>query len=235
MGSDSRAAQLGRSIRRLAELARANPETALGLLILLLAVTGAYVTWQAANASGNASGLQQQARQATVLSDYYRDQIRTVVSYEERLAESFRSHVTLADGLDGDARRIRTADPSRAAELTDRAQEERAVARSFQVLFDRGYPTPGYETDKFLRIAIAADTQLQDLQPKPLTASADRARERRTWLGAVDIAVIAAIFFLTLAQLVPSMRAWFARVGIAFGAVALVLLPVVLFAITAPD
>jgi hypothetical protein len=235
MGSESRSAKRSRSIRRIADLARANPETALGLLILVLAVTGAYVTWQAANASGNASGLQQQARQETVLSDYYRDQIRTVVSYEERLAESFRSHVALANELDADARQIRTADPSRAVELTDMAQEERAVARSFQLLFSFGSPVPAYEADNALRIAIAGDTQLQDLQPKHLSASADRARERRTWLGGVDIALIAAIFFLTLAQLVPGMRPWFARVGIAFGAVALVLLPIVLFAITAPD
>jgi hypothetical protein len=235
MGSDSRSAQRGRSIRRIADLARANPETALGLLILVLAVTGAYVTWQAANASGNASGLRQQARQATVLSDYYRDQIRTAVSYEERLAESFRSHVALANGLDGDARRIRTADPNKAAELVDRAQEERGVARSLELLFILQSPVPSYEADKVLRIETAADFRLQDLQPKPLTASANRARERRTWLGVVDIALIAAIFFLTLAQLVPSLRAWFARVGIAFGAVALILLPAVLFAITGPE
>ena len=196
---------------------REHSEASIGVMILLLAVSGSYVTWQAAKVSGTASGFAQQARSAEVLKNYYGGRDRALVAYETRVASNYRARVELADSLEADARRL---SGERRTELLDAAREERAVARSLQLLFQVGEPVidnpprPGYDRVTTERFLYEIDENRRRYQPRRLEATADEAREKRLWLVIVDTVLIAAIFFLTLAQLAPRLRREFAIPGL---------------------
>jgi hypothetical protein len=182
-------------------------ETVVGVLIVLVTVFGAYVTWRAAAASGTASDLDQRGRQELILEQRRQSELRAQVSYEQNLFRAFEGHVALADLLEGDAAQVRDRDPALSRSLSAEAERERAMARSLQSWF-YGYHLgrnfhPAYNADRELTSLVKYDQDLDELNPPRLEKAADTAREKRFWLVVVDTAAIAAIFFLTLALLGP--------------------------------
>jgi hypothetical protein len=236
-------------LTRLGEFLRGGNETAIGVLIVAVTIFGAYVTWRAADAAGAAADFDQRARQAYVFSDQLSSQHREQVAYERRLFESFRAHVRVADALERDASQIRRRAGSRANDMLYEARVNRAVARALEVPFAGASPVddpvdgvepgdpfsrPYYDGNGRLQILIDDDSALQELSPTGLRDAAGEARTKRFALVAVDTAVIASIFFLTLALLAARMRQHFAVGGTLLVAAAAVSFVVVQIVIDVP-
>jgi hypothetical protein len=192
----------------------------IGVVIVVISIFGAYVTWLASGAAGSASDFDQRARQAALLRDQITDEHRTTVAYEARLFEAFREHVAAARQLEREAK----ADPSAAAELLMAAKERRAIARSLELpfrtapvdsdgAFDRK-ARASYDAEVEMAALLRNEPRLSELRPQRLREAGGEARARRLALVASDTAVIGAIFFLTLGLLAARYGRQLARVGI---------------------
>jgi hypothetical protein len=205
-----------------------------GILIVLVSVFGAYVTWRAAAAAGTASDFDQQSRQASLLSDQFRTEDENVISYEARLYSTYRAHIRTAEALD----RAAVGDRAAASRLRRESRDHRAVARALQLpLNDLAVDNEGvasYDRRASLRLALEQDPRLEELRPRGLSDAADRARDKRLALVAVDTGVIAAIFFLTLALLAARLRTHFAMAGFGLAGAAVVAIVVVQVVIDVP-
>jgi len=196
------------------------------VLIVLVSIFGAFVTWRAAAASSTAADLDQRARQARILETQIRAENAAILSFEQRLFTNYDDHLARADALSADAARAtRVADAAEAERLTAEAQRERAVARSMLVLFSAPPHDPLSWRPEFQRESLAAqlaaDGRLTDLRPGELEQAAEAGRNKRFRLVAVDTVLIASIFFLTLALLGASLHRRLAVAGLALGVVAL--------------
>jgi hypothetical protein len=218
--------------------AEARQAMLVGILIVLVSVFGAYVTWRAAAASGTAADLDQGARQARILEAQVRAENAAIISFEQRVFTTYADHLALADQLDRDAAGLRTRRPAEAELLTARAQRERALARSMLPLFYAATPHDSEQHPRFQREAatrfLDADPRLTDLRPGELEEAAAAGRRKRFWLVAVDTVLIASIFFSTLALLGASMRRRLAAAGIVLSIVAAVAFIVVTIVVEVP-
>jgi hypothetical protein len=201
---------------RLARVRRLPADTLVGVLIVLVTIFGAYVTWRAAEASGAASDFDQRARQTSILKAQIRGGLRSIVAYERGLFTTYERHLALAEKLELDA-----LDPARkrSRALLQRAADERALARSLQLLFLADQPLtddlrPAYDAGGALASLFQHERRLRDLQPRRLAKAAESARSKRFWLVAVDTGLIASLFFLTLALLGARLRPRFALAGV---------------------
>lgn len=178
-------------------------QTVVGIAIVLVSVMSAVVTWRAAEASGVAADRDRQARQDLLLKRQLLALHEADVSHEAQLHASYTEHVRRARDLE---RRVRSQAPNDplTQELSFEAQEERALARALRALLateplDDGKPE--FETDTKLVEAESTDDELRDLHPVQLRRAADEGRSKWVQLVAVDTGLIAAIFVLTLSQL----------------------------------
>ena len=179
-------------------------QTAVGILIVLVSVLSAVVTWRAAEASGVASDRDRQARQDLLLQRQLLALHEADVSHEAQLHASYTEHLRRARDLERRAALSRPRDPL-TQERSFQAQEERALARALRPLFVND-PLNGdgkleYEPKEVLLYVKAGDDELMHLHPTRLRRSADEARSKWVRLVAVDTGLIAAIFVLTLSQL----------------------------------
>lgn len=204
----------------------ARQSTLVGVLIVLVSVFGAYVTWRAAAVSGTASDLDQRARQAHILQAQIRAENAAVLSFERRMFAAYDEHLELARALDRDGAR-------------NEAQRERAVARSMLPLFvASGLPHdleghPRFDAEAAAR-TFELDDRLTELRPQELEEAAAAGRTKRFWLVAVDTVLIGSIFFSTLALLGPSVRRRLAAAGLALSIAAVVAFAVVTLAVEVP-
>jgi hypothetical protein len=200
--------------------------TLVGVLIVLVSIFGAYVTWRAAGASGTASDLDQRARQAHILQAQIRAENASILSFERRMFAKYVDHLRLARGMQRDG-------------AWRAAQEERAVARSMLPFFaSAGFSydsagRPRFDSRAATR-SMERDPRLADLRPEELDGAADGARTKRLWLVAVDTALIGSIFFLTLALLGSNVRRRLAAAGLAIGISAVVAFAVVTISVEVP-
>ena len=215
-----------RRLRRLIPFVREHPTTFVGISIVLLSTLGAFVTWRAATASGAASDFEQRARQARVLDEQIRGQLRGIVAYEEGLFRRYRERLALADELDRER-------------LVSAADTERAVARSLQMLVTAQQVVtdskPRYDGPGSFRFLVKENTELEDLQPDELESAADSARDRRFWLVFVDTGLIAAIFCLTMALLGAALRRGWAIAGGVVAVAAVISLALVQLLVVVPS
>lgn len=185
-------------------------QTVVGVLIVVVSVLSAVVTWRAAEASGIASDRDRQARQDLLLQRQTLALNEADAAHEAEVYESFAEHVHGAEDFERRAAGISRTDPAGARALSVEAQEERAVARALNPLFATPPVTAegriGHSREDALTFANAIDDELRELHPGQLRSSADRARSKWVHLVAVDTALIAAIFLLTLSQLIRPRR-----------------------------
>ena len=194
-------------------------ETAIGVLIVLVSVLGAVVTWQATVQSENASDLDRRARQELLLRQQLTSEVERWRAWEQGLHDRYRERVALAAPAASDATR------------------QRAIARSLQYMFWFGAPLDADGRPKYISTYIANEdwqVELAELAPRGLEDSADEARTRRVWLVLVDAGAIFAIFFLSLTLLGWGPRRPFAAVGCAMAAAAFSFGALVLFEFRAP-
>jgi hypothetical protein len=173
-------------------------QTLVGLLIVVVSISSAVVTWRAAEAAAKAADLDAQTRQASLLRDQRVSLHEADVAHDRRLAVIYTGHVT-------------TAEQFEAEENVVQAQQERAVVRALQPLFILASPEERegqwvYDGEAALASAVKGDTELQGVAPRELEAETSSARAKRLELIAVDTAFIAALFILTIAQLTRQRR-----------------------------
>jgi hypothetical protein len=174
-------------------------QTLVGLLIVVVSISSAVVTWRAAEAAAKAADLDAQTRQASLLRDQRVSLHEADVAHDRRLAVIYTGHITTAEQFD-------------AEEKVAQAQQERAVIRALQPLFILAAPEEGddgewvYDGEAALASAVKGDTELQGVAPRELEAETSSARAKRLELIAVDTGFIAALFILTLAQLARQRR-----------------------------
>jgi hypothetical protein len=200
--------------------------TRVGVLIVVVSILGAGVTWRAAGVSGTGSDLDQRARQALIQLAQVRAEHDAVIAFEERLFAAYRDHHALADALERD-------------DQDAGARRERAAARALDLLFFAGgpYDSEGrlrYQREEARRFFNESDDRLVELQPRQLEAAAAAARRKRLWLVGVDTVLIASIFFSTLALLWANRMRRLGLAGLGLGAAGAVAFVVVELGITVP-
>jgi hypothetical protein len=171
----------------------------IGLLIVVVSVASAIVTWRAAETAARATDLDAQTRQGELLRSQRVNLHRADVAHDERLAAVYFGHLDAAAEYEDEGQLVR-------------AQEERAVVRALQPLFLHGGHLLTRERawtyrrrDAFLD-AVRNDQELDNVRPAQLKTLTERARNKRVDLILVDTAFIASLFILTLAQLVRQRR-----------------------------
>ncbi len=199
----------------------------MAVLIVAASVFGSVAAWQASSFSAKASDLDglatQQLAQRQQIQGYYQG----LVSQDVRLFGRFKQHTEQANLLNDEA--SRTADPQLAAGLHAQAKGELALARTLQGFFSfrptvDGQGNASYDRTSALVSLESLDPQLPGLRPDETLKRADAVHQTTIHLVGITALFIAALFFLTLAQLAKrATRDVFLVAGIAVIAVGAVL------------
>jgi hypothetical protein len=188
----------------------AHPERSAALLALLIgfaSIMSAFVAWRASLASIDASryeslAVQQQARQQQIERE-----LEGLVEQDLRFINSYQEHALAARELNAQAEALRDTDPDAANLLDLQAQGESALARSVIPFFmgasgialadDGSVP---YDRAFVLRNLEQGNIEWRELRVQPAPELAQRADARTIYLIAVAALFVAALFFLTIAQ-----------------------------------
>ena len=179
----------------------------LAVLIGYASILSAVIAWRASLASIEASryeslAVHQQARQQQLERDF-----QSLIAHDLRFVNEFQEHSLAARELTSQADEIRSADPAAADELDLQAQAHLDLARSTEpfflgatgaVLGEDGTVT--YDVAYVLRNLEEGSAELRELKTQRTDQLADRADRRSINLVAVAAVVVAALFFLTIAQ-----------------------------------
>ena len=194
---------------RISVLAR-HPERMAVLLALLIgfaSVFTAVLAWRAALANIDASRYQSLAVQQQARREQIERELEGTVQQDERFVADFQEHALNARQLQAQADAIRTTDSSAADALDVQAQSEAALARALKPFFmgaggialdDNG--TVPYDTAFVLRSLQDANPELRELRKSNVAQLANQANDKAIDLVAVAALVVAALFFLTVAE-----------------------------------
>ena len=199
---------------RLSVLAH-HPERSAALLALLIAfasIMSVAIAWRASLASIDASryeslAVQQQARRLQIERE-----LEGTVEQDLRFVDAYQEHALAARQLQSQADSLRTTDPTRADQLDLDAQGELALARSVVPFFlgasgiylaDDG--TVPYDRAFVLRNLQVGNVELREIKSQRTLELAQHADSLTLSLIAVAALMIAALFFLTVAQVSRSL------------------------------
>lgn len=195
---------------------------ALALLIGFASILSAVVAWRASLAAIESSRLQSLAVQEQAREQQLERQIEGWVAQDERFLVPFQEHALAARELQSQADEMRADDPALADALDLEAHSRLALARSVRE-FIRGTwvelgedGTVDYDSAAVLRNMREGDTELRELRPEQTIALAQEADLRTMSLIGVAAVLVAALFFLTVAQVVHGrarVRLVFAGLG----------------------
>jgi hypothetical protein len=227
-----------------ARLAR-HPERSAALLALLIgfaSVLSAVIAWRASVASIDASRyesfvVQQQARQ-----EQLERELESTVHQDLRFVVEYQEHALAARELQAQADAVREGDPQTADQLDIEAQARLALARAMRPYFlgatgvalDDSGQVP-YDEAFVLRNLLSGNVEWRELETTiPRTTQlAQRFDEKALALVGVAALIVAALFFLTVAQVARTrllLRQAFFAVGailVGLGTLAFVLVEVV--------
>jgi hypothetical protein len=213
------------------------PLLAIGLAVLIgfTSVLSAVVAWRASLASIDSSRHQSLAVQEQARSEQISRQLEAIVAQDQRLLVSFQEHALAARELRAQADEVVGSEPEMADSLDLQAQGRLAQARALQPFFQGAYGvylddegTVAYDPVFVLRNLLERNVELRELRPDVTLAQAQQADTRTVSLIGVAAILVAALFFLTVAQTVRRrllLRHGFALVGavlVVAGAVGLV-------------
>lgn len=185
-------------------------------VITLIAATslfGATVTWAAADVAARASEYDGRYVRDLAQREQIGTRIAAVVAYDERLFSTYRSHIRAWSLLSAEAADVETSDPVLFERLTLEGLGHLAVARGMRPLFRAQLPAlrdgspaidadPAYDHEGAVSFLELGDPRLGQLDPESLKATAQGLHRTSTELVAVVIALVAALFLLTLAQMI---------------------------------
>ena len=209
----------------------------MGLVIAAVSILGAVVAWRASIVSSNASNLDQRATQELAHQEQLLATHRGQVNEDLRLLAIYQEHGKLRQTMLEQAGRLRNSNPALAHALEIRAQGEGAIVRMLQGLFLGFYPTldekgrADYDRSTALEFLAERDSELKNLRPNQLAVEAETTRREGENLTGIAAILVAALFFLTLAQLAqPQLRRTFAGTGVVVATIGFLLF--VLLAVT---
>ena len=183
----------------------------LAILIGYASILSAVVAWRASLASIDASRyeslhVQQQARQQQIERD-----LQGLIAQDLRFVNVFQEHALAARELRSQADELRATDPDAADVLDLQAQssldQSRAITPFFlgatgATLGDDGTVT--YDVAFVLRNLYDGQQELRELRTAQTEQLGARADAKSVSLVGVAAAVVAALFFLTIAQVVKT-------------------------------
>jgi hypothetical protein len=181
--------------------------TVVALLIVIVSLAGAGVAFSASIASNRAGDLDQAALQEYALKNQILGIRRQQVAEDARLASVYQDHEMAARLLQQQADRVRARHPTIAGALDEQAQAEAAQARTTGSHFVANFPQvlPDgrvvYDQQQALQNLLAQDIDYQGLDPAATAREAADAHAKAVRVVAVGIVFVAALFFLTLAQI----------------------------------
>ncbi len=212
---------------RLSTLLR-HPERSAALLALLIAfasVMSAVIAWRASLASIDASRYESLAVQQQARRQQIERELEGTVEQDLRFVDAYQEHALAARQLQSQADALRPTDPTTADQLDLDAQGELALARSIVPFFigatgiyladDGSVP---YDRAFVLRNLQEGNVELREIRSQRTLELAQRADSLTLNLIAVAALMIAALFFLTVAQVSRSLvrvrQAFFAAGGV---------------------
>ncbi|MEY2422322.1 MAG: hypothetical protein QOI95_2389 [Acidimicrobiaceae bacterium] len=212
--------------RRLARLQRIDAKLVIAVLIGLVSVTGAFITWKSSQLGEKATDRDRQAIAETVLQEQSNANIETQLRDEQQAFVQYKENLTNARLLDAQADRL-AADglTAEAAQARDEAAVQREVANSLAsftldttyVTFDdtTGVPTD-FRVDQRRGDLRSLDDQAAKLNPDRTAAQAVDYRRRTQRLEGWTIALVLAVLLLTIATITRNARArpWIASAAV---------------------
>ena len=204
----------------------------IAILIGVVSVTGAVVTWRAALLAEYATDNDRQAVAETVLRQRAAVNARLEVGAQERAFARYRSDIIAADRLDADAETLRAqgrSSEARAAEneATARRKEadELAALSGFsQYLSEDDGGTPTFDAERSRQDLIRDDVEAAQVDPNITSDRADDLRSHSQRLVGWIVVFVGAVVLLTLAQVIniKAIRAGLAALGVVVYVVATV-------------
>ena len=192
--------------------------TAIAFFIAVVSIMGAVVAWRASINSNDASTLDQtelqELAQKQQKETYYSDRI----DEDLRLLDRYRSYVQQSELLTADADSVRAQDPALADSLSAQAQSARSEAQTLRSFFF-ARPATGpssaiaYDPAYVLDYRLTHDDDYQKLKPEATRAAAESKHQKAIDLVGLVALFVAALFFLTLAQVLRSQTRIFATAG----------------------
>ena len=194
---------------RLGALIR-HPQRSAALLALLIgfaSVFSAVIAWRASLASIDASRYESQVVQQQARIQQIERELEALVEQDLRFVNAYQEHALAARELKAQADAASETDPDFADILDLEAQSRLALARGLQRFFlgasgiELGADgTVDYDRAFVLGNLEAAHGELRELRRQPTAVLASRADAKALSLIGVAAMVVAALFFLTVAQ-----------------------------------
>jgi hypothetical protein len=192
----------------------ANLKIVIAILIGVVSVAGAVLTWRAALLEERATDRDRQAVAETVLQQQNLVNVDTQLRNEQEAFAEYREHLINADQLDAEAAALEARDPSAAQIMRDEAVSLRELAdRLASFTFNLAYVTTDEESGE---LVFALDERRRDLvqlneaavraNPEQVSAEAVSLRNRSQRLVGWIIVLIATIVVLTVAQISRNAR-----------------------------
>jgi hypothetical protein len=200
----------------------AHPQASAGLLAILIgfaSVMSAVLAWRASLASIDASRFESLAVQQQARIGQIERELESLVAQDLRFVNVYQEHALAARELNDQADELRATDPNAADQLDLLAQAELDLARAVLPFFlgatgatlgDDGLVA--YDTEYVLGNLRAGNTELRELRSQRTLDQAARADAKSLGLIGVAAIVVAALLFLTIAQVIRTRG----RVGYAF-------------------
>ncbi len=197
----------------------------IAVLIGVVSVTGAVVTWRAAILAELATDKDRQAVAETVLQQRNAASAEIVLEAEGRAFARYRADLVAADRLDEEADTLEKAgDQGRALEARNdavvhrRVADELAQVRDFGpyvVEDDAGNPV-SLDTERRRDDLVRQDTEASQVDPVQTIGQGDDLRQRSQVLVGWIVVFVGAVVLLTIAQIVGNriLRSGFAGVAV---------------------
>ena len=201
-------------LRTRAARALRGPEAVAGFLAILIgfaSVLSAVVAWRASLASIDASRYESLAVQQRARVQQIQRDLSGRVAQDLRFVNVFQEHALAARELQAQADQLRATDAAAADILDLQAQAQLDLARGVlpffmgatgPVLNDDGTVT--YDVAYVVRNLEETNTELRELRTQRTAQLGERATAKSVSLIGVAAVVVAALFFLTIAQVVRS-------------------------------
>ena len=196
----------------------------IAILIGVVSVTGAVVTWRAALLSEYATDNDRQAVAETALRQRAEVNGRLEVGAQERAFARYRSDIIAADRLDEDADALRAqgrivearAIANEATARRKEADELAALSGFSQYLGEDDGGLPTFDAERSRQDLVRDDVEAAQVDPVQTAARADDLRAHSQRLVGWIVVFVAAVVLLTLGQVinVRFIRAGLAGLGV---------------------
>jgi hypothetical protein len=180
------------------------------LLIVVASLAGAGVAWSASVSSTRASDLDQLAQQQFLEQQQILTSGRADIAEELRRVGTFQQELQAEQFFDQQSKALVQKYPALAAQLASEAQGQASLARNTGALFFANTPqispdgTVTYDQRQALDNLISQYVIYQQLHPEQIQAEAASEHTKSGHIVGVGIILVAALFFLTLAQVARS-------------------------------